>query len=108
MRALNRVLSLLSVVALVSVAGCGSDVASKLMCSDDATCLKASGSLYSDVDASVDQLPRCCNSVCVVMSLGCDKGFRYLTSQPGLGDCVAEPMCKLPPVQDLSMPSQTD
>ncbi len=108
MRALYRVLGLFSVVALASItAGCGTDVASQLMCSSDADCLKATGSLYSDVDASVDQLPHCCAAVCVVQSIGCDKGYRYLTSQPSLGACVPEPMCPAAPL-DMSIVEHHD
>jgi hypothetical protein len=110
MPAIARIVSLLSAVTLAAgLAGCGSDVASKIMCDSAASCLKASGSLYSDVDASVDQLPQCCSNVCVVASLGCDHGFRYLTSQPGLGDCVAtDPMCPAQAKPDLGTGGGTE
>ena len=108
MRALYRILGLFSVVTLASItAGCGSDVASKIMCSTDADCLKATGSLYTMVDASVDQLPKCCASACVSISIGCDTGYRYLTSQPGLGDCTATPLCPVAPL-DMSVAAHPD
>lgn len=100
MRALQTLLGLLSVVTLTAaLSGCGSDVASKIMCNtgDDTACLKAGGSLF-DQDASVFALPQCCSGVCVMASPGCDTGFRYLTSQPSFGECATMVMmCKTAP-----------
>jgi hypothetical protein len=110
MRALSWSLTLLVAVTL---GGCASDIQAKVMCSTDTECFHSAGTLYSDVDvdASADLLPRCCAGFCVVPSLGCDEGFRYLTHDPnnepagGYGECVASPMCPVPPQPDLSEPA---
>ena len=105
MRALHRLLGLSSLFALVigasAVAGCGTDVAKTVSCSSAADCMKASGNLF-DPDASVDFLPQCCASLCVVRSVGCESGDRYLNGAPLVGDCVASPMCPVTP--DMSTP----
>ena len=104
MRILNRVLGLASVLFLATaLAGCGSDISSKVMCSDASSCLKTAGNLFAG-DASVDLLPQCCAGFCVMPSMGCDSGFRYLTSAPAFGDCVAEPMCQATTTPDLGTP----
>ncbi len=102
MRALYRSISLVSLVLIGgALSGCGSDVQSKVMCNDDSTCLMMMGTLL-EPDANASLFPRCCSSVCVVPSLGCDSGFRYLTVDPnnaphgGFGNCVMDPMC-IPP-----------
>src|SRR3954453_2839422 len=103
MRALYKVLSLGSVFALAAVlTGCGNDIAKTTSCSSQADCLKAAGALYS-ADASVDFLPQCCASLCVVPSVGCESGYRYLNGAPLVGEGVAAPMCPARP--DMTMPS---
>jgi hypothetical protein len=103
MRALNRTIALLSVALLW--AGCGGDVKSKVMCSSDTDCIMG---LMCDTDASVGAPPQCCAGVCVIPTLGCDQGYRYVTFDKGnapycgYGDCVAEPMC--PPIPDMRAP----
>lgn len=108
MRASNRLLGLLSVVALVcAVAGCGSDVKGKLACVDDKSCSDFAAKLYSQVDAAQTQLPRCCSGFCVSPALGCETGFRYFTSAPSVGDCVpTDPMC--PGFGDMATPPPPD
>ena len=98
-------------LAVLLCAACGSDVAIKITCNDQATCIRAldGGDLgkFLDFDASVAVLPQCCNNVCVAPANGCDSGFRYVTSLPGYGECVAAPMC--PEMgQDLEAPSPRD
>jgi hypothetical protein len=91
----------------LTVMGCGSDVASKIMCNDQAACLKVAAPLFVDRDASVGALPECCAQVCVLPTLSCDSGFRYLTSQPGYGDCVGgSAQCIVPP--DMTTVEQPD
>jgi hypothetical protein len=104
-----RAMRLLALASLVLCA-CGSDVATQITCagpSDQATCIHVldGGDMgkFLDFDASVAVLPQCCNNVCVVPASGCDFGYRYVTSLPGFGDCVAEPMC--PETQDLATPA---
>jgi hypothetical protein len=109
MRALQNLMGV--VVLLASVAGCGTDIASKTVCSQDSDCMKSSGNLF-EADASVDFLPKCCTEaggmkVCVLPVVGCDSGYRYLTSQPGYGDCVPAPMCPMAPA-DMTMPPPVD
>jgi hypothetical protein len=104
MRAFNRTLALLSGIALsLVVAGCGQDFQGKTSCSSNNDCLAKASTLFSDA-APVDDslLPMCCSQVCVLPSGGCDTGYRYLTSDPGYGDCVKEdPMC--PALPDMAM-----
>jgi hypothetical protein len=100
MRASISTLSLIVFVSLV--AGCGTDIASKVTCGSSKDCLTAAGTLFA-ADASVYGLPVCCNDsggggmVCLLPintdptlanPNGCDSGFRYLTSEPSFGDCV--------------------
>jgi hypothetical protein len=35
----------------------------------------------------------CCGGSCVLSSVGCDSGWRYLTVEPGYGECVATSLC---------------
>lgn len=106
-----RAMRLLALASLVLCA-CGSEVATKIMCSgpsDQATCIRAldgGGDMgkFLDFDASVAVLPQCCDNLCVVPATGCDSGFRYVTSLPGFGECVAAPMCPAMG-QDLAIPA---
>ncbi len=105
MRAFQNLLGV--VVLLASVAGCGTDFASKVSCQTDSDCTKAAGKLF-EADASVDLLPVCCPESggmksCVLPVVGCDTGYRYLTAKPGYGECVATVMCPMPP-SDMSTP----
>ena len=103
MRALHKILGFSSVFVLAAaIAGCGNDIAKTTSCQTQADCLTAAGSLY-DPDASVDFLPQCCANVCVVPSVGCDSGYRYLNGAPLVGECVAAPMCPARP--DMSEPA---
>ena len=110
MRASNRLLTLLSAVALsLVVAGCGNDLVGKITCSTDNDCRTPEkvGSLF-DFDAGDPALlPQCCSGACVLPAGGCDTGYRYLNNDPGYGDCVKEdPMCPAPmPLPDMSMPT---
>ena len=77
MRALNRVLGLVTVTTLaLSLLGCGSDISSKIMCNDQAACLKIALPLFTDLDASVGALPECCAQTCVLPTLSGDSGYR--------------------------------
>ena len=91
----------------IVTAGCGDDLQSKVTCSDDSACRTKAGTIFAD-DAGVDSLPRCCGGTCVLPAGGCDSGFRYLTSAPGYGECVAMPSCPAPAadmsIVDLAMP----
>jgi hypothetical protein len=97
--------------AALLLAACGSDVATKITCAgpqDQATCIQIldGGDMgkFLDFDASAGVLPQCCDNLCVVPATGCDSGYRYVTSLPGFGECVAAPMC--PEMgQDLSQPT---
>jgi hypothetical protein len=108
MRALKNILGLLSIVVFVSVAGCGSNPASQIMCSSQMDCLHAGGMLFAP-DASAMFLPQCCANVCVVQSVGCESGYRFLNATPLVGDCAPAPMCPAPPpdmtVIDLLQPT---
>src|SRR5262249_4131532 len=108
MRIPNRTLSLLSLLALSFVAGCGQDFVGKISCTSSAECLAAANGLFDDA-AAPESLAECCGGICVLPAGGCEaqpsdgKGYRYLTNDPGYGSCVsADPMCPIPP--DMSMP----
>jgi len=103
MRALNRTLALVSVLlAGGAISGCGSDIASKVMCAKDIECQALMGTLL-EPDAAVGTFPQCCAGFCMIPSLGCDTGYRYLTVDPnnapggGFGKCVAAPSMCMPP-----------
>ena len=103
MRVFYKALTLSSLFLLAPVvAGCGSDVKQQLSCNTSQDCLTAAGTLFAP-DSSAQFLPQCCGGTCQVESVGCESGFRFLNSQPLVGNCVPESMamCKLP---DMSMP----
>jgi hypothetical protein len=100
----STILSLTSLALFAFTSGCGTTPSAQVKCTTQNDCMKASGTLFPG-DASVDFLPQCCASVCVVKSIGCVTGFRYLTSAPTVGECVpTNPMCPAPP-PDLLSPS---
>jgi hypothetical protein len=76
--------------------GCGNNVAPKVSCSDDSLCRRTASPIYDGVDAGPELLPHCCSGACMIPSSGCDSGYRYLTSQPALGDCAVSPQCPKP------------
>jgi hypothetical protein len=81
--------------AVLLLAGCGNDLA-PVSCSSGSDCILPSMSLFlSRVE--------CCGGSCVLASVGCDSGWRYLTMEPGYGECVAASVCapldmSLPPI----------
>jgi len=86
--------------AAVLFVGCGDEVLAQKSCDTDDDCLKIAGDVY-DQDSGVGSPPACCNKVCVVESSGCDTdqygcSYRFLTTLPGYGQCVEEPMCPAP------------
>ena len=102
MRILKALLSLMSLVILVS--GCGTDVAKTVSCSSAADCFTKANGLFEG-DASVETLPMCCGGVCIVYSVGCESGQRFLNSTPQVGDCTPAPMCPAQVFPDMSMPA---
>jgi hypothetical protein len=105
MRVLKTLLSLSSVAVLLgALSGCGEEVKQTVSCGSQADCLKAAGTLF-DPDASATFLPNCCGGVCIVYSVGCDSGQRYLNSTPQVGDCVPTPMCPPQVFPDMSTPT---
>jgi hypothetical protein len=102
MRALHRLFGVTSAFVLAAtLAGCGHDVAKTTSCTTQDDCIKAGGNLFT-LDGSTDFFPQCCASLCVVPSVGCESGYRYLNGAPLVGDCVPEPMCPVQP--DMSEP----
>jgi len=76
--------------------GCGDDFNDRVACS-----------VPSDCGLPADMTEReCCSGFCVALAPGCDSGYRYITSEPGFGDCAVSPMCKVSP--DLSVPLDKD
>lgn len=81
--------------------GCGDEVVGQKSCTTDEDCLKIAGDVYN-ADSGKGTPPECCNKVCVVQAGGCESGYRFLTTLPGYGACVSDPMC--PAVQqDLTV-----
>ncbi len=104
MRALNRTLSLLSLVGLsFIVTGCGQDFVGKQACTDAKSCISKAGSLIPG-DAGELTLPQCCGGYCVLPAGGCDTGYRYLDNDPGYGTCTEMNFCPAQP--DMSMPEE--
>ena len=103
-----RTLSLVGLLVAAAVSGgCGSDINAHVACNTtmDCTTLGFNSGLF-DKDASVDFLPQCCTSLCLVPSLGCDSGYRYLIAAPAVGECApasATTACMTPPPPDLAM-----
>ena len=87
----------------VLLAACGDEIVGQKSCTTEDDCLKIAGDIYN-ADSGVGTAPECCNNVCVVIAGGCESGYRFLTTLPGYGACVADPMCAA--VQnDMSVPS---
>lgn len=75
------------------LAACGDNLA-HVQCTSGADCILPSMSLFlSRVE--------CCGGSCILASVGCDSGWRYLTVEPGYGECVATTMCG---ALDMSIP----
>jgi hypothetical protein len=92
-------------VAQLGQAGCGRDINGKLKCTTKMDCVSKTGALFDyDMGLAVDV--QCCAEVCVVESLGCESGYRYITNAPAVGECAAAPMC--PAVLDMSMMEEAD
>jgi hypothetical protein len=99
---LNRLL----VVFTLLVAGCGQDITSSVSCSTDSDCRTPdkTGTLFQD-GGDPAFLPVCCDKICALPAGGCESGYRYLTSEPSYGNCIADPMCLPLTVPDMSMPA---
>jgi hypothetical protein len=106
-----RTLSLVGLLVAATVSGgCGSDINAHVACTSTTECqaLGFASGLF-DKDASIDFLPQCCASLCLVASLGCDSGYRYLIAAPAVGECApasATTTCVAPPPPDLAMPPE--
>jgi len=79
-----------------SLSGCREDFNDRVSCTTAADC-----------GFPTDMTEReCCGGFCMAAvgggGSGCDSGYRYITSEPGFGDCVVAPMCT--PHPDLSVP----
>jgi hypothetical protein len=78
-------------------------------CSIDKDCRTPDhlGSLFQDGgDATL--LPVCCKPICLLPAGACDTGYRYLTSEPSYGACVAvsdAQTCPPLPSMDMSKPT---
>jgi hypothetical protein len=102
MRALNKFLGITSIFVLAAaVTGCGNDIAKSVACSTQTDCLTLAG---TPADASVNTIPQCCASLCVLPTVGCDSGFRFLNGVAMGGDCVAAPMCPAVVHPDMAEP----
>ncbi len=78
--------------AAFGLAGCGEDFNDRVSCAT-----------ASDCGLPTDMTEReCCGGFCMSVAPGCDSGYRYITSEPGFGDCVVAPMCAAKP--DMSVP----
>ncbi len=87
-------LALLAVLAGGGVlTGCGDDYNNHVACTTAAEC-----GLPTDMTTA-----ECCGGFCMAVSAGCDSGYRFLTTEPGFGECVVDPMCPAPPA-DMAVP----
>lgn len=107
MRRISSILGLASVLLLSvgQLTACGKDTNSKIKCSTKADCVSKTGALF-DYDMGLAIEVQCCAEVCVLESLGCDSGYRYITSAPAVGECAPTPMCPAQP--DMSMMEERD
>jgi hypothetical protein len=95
MKLLAKLACLFSLLgALAASNGCGQDFNDRVACQSASECGVPVTS--SDMIVKVE----CCAGYCAAVSPGCDSAYRYVTSEPGFGDCFAAPMC-IPP--DLSI-----
>src|SRR5688572_18390310 len=78
-----RLLSAASLALMLSASGCGDDLEAHVTCSGPADCPQADGFLEVE----------CCSGFCVVATVGCDSGYRYVNSEPVVVECVAASMC---------------
>jgi hypothetical protein len=79
--------------AMLLLGACGDNLA-HVSCASAADCA-ASSTLVPQTRAE------CCGGSCVVPSVGCDSGWRYLIVGPGYGECAAITLCGAP---DMSVP----
>jgi hypothetical protein len=86
-----RLLSAASLALMLSASGCGDDLEAHVSCSGPADCPQADG--FLDVE--------CCSGFCVVATVGCDSGYRYVNSEPVVVECVAAAQCM---VRDMAVP----
>lgn len=87
-----RLSSALALCAFFTAAGCGDEIGTPATCSTAADCNVSDGMF----------VPECCAGFCVAASPGCDSGYRYVTTEPEIGECVVSPMC--PAALDMSIP----
>src|SRR5436190_2208690 len=83
----------LLVLALgVTAAGCSDAISQRVSCNTATECPMPRG----PADAGL-LYPECCAGYRVVSTPGCDTGYRFVTSEPEVGECAAEPMCTAGP-----------
>jgi hypothetical protein len=82
-----------AIAIALGLGGCGNSLA-HVSCSATADCVAPAMSLAA---SHVE----CCGGSCVLSSVGCDSGWRYLTVEPGYGECVSVAVCA--PL-DMSLP----
>jgi hypothetical protein len=89
---LSLLVGALGLVGLAGLGGCGEDFNDRVSCTT-----------ANDCGLPTDMTEReCCGGFCMSVAPGCDSGYRYITSEPGFGDCVVAPMCAVKP--DMSIP----
>lgn len=89
-------MSLVTLTCVFALSGCGEDYNDRVSCTT-----------AEDCGFPTDMTDReCCGGFCMAAigggGSGCDSGYRYITSEPGFGDCVVAPMCPVQP--DMSVP----
>jgi hypothetical protein len=89
---LARLMMVFSLTAgAFAMTGCGEDFNDRVSCSTE-----------NDCGLPTDMTEReCCSGFCMTVAPGCDSGYRYITSEPGLGDCAVAPMCTAKPDQSI-------
>ena len=100
-RSFSRRLRLCAGTALICLfglgaSGCGDEISQLVSCSTASDCPKPLGMVEVE----------CCGGSCVGAAAGCDSGYRFITSEPEVGECAAKVMCAaradMSVAQDLS------
>jgi len=73
----------------LGASGCGDDISSAVSCNTFTDCPRPLGGEVPGERLDVE----CCAGTCVVVAIGCDSGYRFVTSEPEVGSCVAAPLC---------------
>ena len=85
MRLIRLAVTSVTFLGVAAASGCGDDVSDRLACSAASECVVTDGSEAGTLNGE------CCSGYCMLAAMGCDTGYRYISTDQSAGVCVPTP-----------------